>query len=811
MDSLNELGISTSFDPCFGFDDAVHSEKCSTPVLHGPDNTNPVDGGHGDDVPQHYEPAGVTDEDPFGAEYDMFTHQNVDGNSIGPWGSAYISPEQLQAGTYPSAGSSLPAAIEDENYASFAPAAEELNPALDDGTIDPSDIHESVEYDDNERDDDDDDEGVDEDEEEDEVEASSLPPSDDEYSSGEEEELAPPPSPTASPSPAAAAASESDEEPEGCCGFCDAPDDDLMVACENGPPHHAVEQWYHFSCVSETAESLALIDPWICPKCLDGGSESSSEADLPSSPAAPAASTKVKRKKLKDAPKRSAWSQDEDKWCMLELPRIDAELKRAGNHRIDDLWAAVSAYLTSKYGMKRGANAVRSQWIRRLRFVSGHDERRAANPGRMRTSLLSSKKRKASGESDPITSTADASAPASKKRRIASTTPAKPATLSSAPTSSASKPTSSAPTSAAKVSSANTSFADDAPPASPAASSEHKKSGSPQSRPTLGGKSLYPTATGLSAKNLSGTRPTISGKAPPSSTVSGKYLPGTKPTVSGKRPPGASAVSGKVLPGTARKAPVSSGVTQQASSIQQATQQAPSNPFNSRKRRAASISDDEDDDDDDDSDDSDAYNDFITQQPPKKSGNSQLAKKKQRRSSTTHTSTLNKYNPRYDSGGNADEDEYSSLAPGLSKYTPFDPSYTYDVPPPASAVSGGASSKGAVSTGTGSGGAVSGGAVSGGAISGRPVKKTRTPGAGLGTLAESILGGTGAGTTGVRSAGAGSFGAGTAGLSTGATADTTTAAPGESDEDFAKRLDAQFNGSGVPGASRTSRRAGGRK
>lgn len=541
-----------------------------------------------------------------------------------------------------------------------------------------------------------------------------------------------------------------------------------------------------------------MIDPWICPKCLAGGSESSSEADLPSSPAAPAASTKVnkKKKKLKDAPKRTAWRQDEDKWCMLELPRIDAELKRAGNHRIDDLWAAVSACLTRKYRMTRGANAVRNQWIRRLRFVSGHDERRAANPGRMRTSLLSNKKRKASGESDLITSTADASAPASKKRRIASTTPAEPATSSSAPTSSASKPTSSAPTSAAKVSSANTSFADDAPPASPAASSEHEKSDSPQSRPTLGGKSFYPTATGLSGKNLSGTRATVSGKAPPSSTVSGKYLPGTKPTVSAKRPPGASAVSGKVLPGTARKAPVSSGVTQQASSIQQATQQAPSNPFNSRKRRAASISDDEDDDDDDDSDDSDAYNDFITQQPPKKSGNSQPAKKKQRRSSTTHTSTLNKYNPRYDSGENADEDEYSSFAPGVSKYTPFDPSYTYDVPPPASAVSGGASS---------------GGAVSGGAISGKPVKKTRTPGAGLGTLAESILGGTGAGTTGARSAGAGSFGAGTAGLSTGATADTTTAAPGESDEDFAKRLDAQFNGSGVPGASRTSRRAGGRK
>lgn len=115
MDSLNELGISTSFDRCFGLDDAVNSEKCSTPVLHGPDNADPVDGGHGDDVPQDYEPAGITGEGLFGGEFDMYTHENVDGNTIGPWASAYISPEQLQAGTYTSAGPSLPAAIEDGN------------------------------------------------------------------------------------------------------------------------------------------------------------------------------------------------------------------------------------------------------------------------------------------------------------------------------------------------------------------------------------------------------------------------------------------------------------------------------------------------------------------------------------------------------------------------------------------------------------------------------------------------------------------------------------------------------------------------
>ncbi|KAJ9642506.1 hypothetical protein H2199_004887 [Coniosporium tulheliwenetii] len=779
MNSLNELGLCTTFDPIFGFDDLVNSEECASPALDEAHNANPVDGGHGDDVPQDHETASPIDGGLLGADFDLNAYQNIDGNDVGAWGT-YISPELLQPGTYSPAGSPLPDPTEDENYASFAPAAEQFNPALDDGTIDPADIHESVEYDDNKDDDDDEDKG--EGEEVDEVDASSPPPSDDEYASDEEEELAPPPSPTASPSPAATAASEPEEEPKGCCGFCDAPDTETMVACENGPPHHAEELWYHFSCVGETAESLAAIDDWICPQCVAGESESSSKEDLPSSPAAPAASTKVK-KKVKDAPKRRAWSKDEDRWCMLELPRIDAELKRAGNHRIDDLWKKVSECLTKKYGMTRVPNAVRNQWIRRLRFVSGHDERRAANPGRMRTSLLSNKKRKASGGSDDATtSTTNLSAPATKKRKTAST-PARPATSSSAPTSSASKPTSSAPTSAARISSANTSFADDAPPASPAASSEREKSSSPQSRPTLGGKNLF------------GTRPPVSGKTPPSSTVSGKYLPGTRPTVSGKRPPGTSAVSGKGSPGTSRKAPVSSGATQQASPIQQApiTQQARSNPFNSRKRRAASISDDDDDDDDDDDEDSDisdAYNEFITQQPPKKVGNTQPAKKKQRRSSTTKISTLKRHDPHDDSHYDAEATEIDLRASGIMKYTPFDPSYTYDVPPPASTGSGGAGAGPITGSITGTTGAGLTGA-----------RSARKPGAGLGRLAESILGGTGAGT----------IGAGHTGVSASAAADTTTAAPGESDEDFAKRLDAESNSSGAPGASRASRRAGGRK
>lgn len=70
------------------------------------------------------------------------------------------------------------------------------------------------------------------------------------------------------------------------------------------------------------------------------------------------------------------------------------EVKESGKcRRIDELWDAVATRLRNEYDINRSPAAVKNQWNRVLRAMSGFDERHTPKPSSLQTGLLPSSKK----------------------------------------------------------------------------------------------------------------------------------------------------------------------------------------------------------------------------------------------------------------------------------------------------------------------------------------------------------------------------------------------------------------------------------
>ncbi|KAJ9619557.1 hypothetical protein H2203_008337 [Taxawa tesnikishii (nom. ined.)] len=84
---------------------------------------------------------------------------------------------------------------------------------------------------------------------------------------------------------------------------------------------------------------------------------------------------------------RSSWSAEEDAACIAAMRLIVSR----GEGGTDARWAAVSAIMASR-GYRRRPNAVKNQWNRRLRALSGAEDRGVRRRSQaLKTSLLGSK------------------------------------------------------------------------------------------------------------------------------------------------------------------------------------------------------------------------------------------------------------------------------------------------------------------------------------------------------------------------------------------------------------------------------------
>ena len=100
------------------------------------------------------------------------------------------------------------------------------------------------------------------------------------------------------------------------------------------------------------------------------------------------ASTKGKRSPLAGKPATKAWNATDDA-ALIDIVRKLDEAGMTG----DPLWHAAEVE-AKKIGIDRTWNGLRLRWARKLRVMTGIDERRKKNPEHMQTALQTPKKRK---------------------------------------------------------------------------------------------------------------------------------------------------------------------------------------------------------------------------------------------------------------------------------------------------------------------------------------------------------------------------------------------------------------------------------
>ena len=175
-----------------------------------------------------------------------------------------------------------------------------------------------------------------------------------------------------------------------CCPYCEEPDDDLMIACEN----HNPELWFHFRRV-ELFQPPGEKETWECPDCValkprQWDNQKDAHRDHPSGhkDKSPEHPSPIPRKI-----KKEAWTKPEENLVIMLM----REIKDEGiNFHTEQKWIDISNRLLKLYSINRSPASVKNHWSRKLRAISGMDERIVQNPAKLTTSRMTSEQRKAS-------------------------------------------------------------------------------------------------------------------------------------------------------------------------------------------------------------------------------------------------------------------------------------------------------------------------------------------------------------------------------------------------------------------------------
>jgi hypothetical protein len=96
-------------------------------------------------------------------------------------------------------------------------------------------------------------------------------------------------------------------------------------------------------------------------------------------------------------PSNEAWPKAVNSALIREMVRALTK-SRPDFRTLDQLWVLLVKRLEARHGVVKHAGAIRTQWQRNLRAVTGVDERRKQKPGRLATSLLPGHRKEGGGQ-----------------------------------------------------------------------------------------------------------------------------------------------------------------------------------------------------------------------------------------------------------------------------------------------------------------------------------------------------------------------------------------------------------------------------